>query len=290
MNTNPNESVEAVGAGLLAGAARCDITPPIGAPLLCGFDDVAKSVGDPLFARVLYLEDAATHQAAVIVAIDVVGLTRVAHDEIRRVVAQAASIPLDRVVVNASHSHSAPYVVLEIEEIVAAHGYHVVDSTWFRNVVDRVGRTAAQARERREDVTISVGDGQLAELAFNRRLQYVQHADRPRFDKLRRYPLGVTDPELGVLRLDGANGAPVAIVCSFASHATVYAPHGVISGSYPGVAMSALEQEIGDSCVDVHSRLCWQHFSGTVLAQSLDRRRAGIRPVVCRSRPACAEL
>ncbi len=248
-------------AELFAGAASCDITLPIGAPILAGLKDVVTEIGDPLFARLIYLRDSETNEAAVIVAMDCSMLLRKAHNAVQDEISLAVGVPRERIVVNASHTHSGAYYAWELEELLATRGHHVMDLDGFLRSVKEIGKAAAKAKDHAEAVSVSVGTGQMTELAFNRRLQYTPSSERAKFDKLRRYPQGVFDPTLGVIRFDRKDGTAVAVICNFACHATVYAPKGVVSGSFPGVAMRRLEAKLGDQTVAMFLQGCGGNVS-----------------------------
>lgn len=59
-------------------------------------------------------------------------------------------------------------------------------------------------------------------------------------------PDGVTDRKIGVLRLEKANGEPLALIANYAIHGTVMGPQNLeISGDAPGVVMDYVEEKTG---------------------------------------------
>ena len=91
---------------LRVGVGRADITPgtdvrnwvtgkPYGAVL------------DPLSVQVLTLDDGATRAA--VVRWDLTDVSESSRDEVRRVIEAATGIPGGNILVNASHTHSAPW-------------------------------------------------------------------------------------------------------------------------------------------------------------------------------------
>jgi neutral ceramidase len=239
------------GGGIKAGAAKVDITPPLPAP----YDllQTATEVAHPLHARVLYLED--EDDQAVIVALDYEGLLRTAYDRLRDAIAQATGVPRERIVVNCNHSHNAPWVNLDVVELLAPHGIRQVDRKHFEGAVTAIAGAARRAKQGMKAVTLSVGAARLPELAWNRRNGYVVPADVERFNKKRKYPVGVSDPTVGLVRIDGEGGKPVAVVSIYASH-YMSAGGGRISSSYPGPAMDAIEKELGQGCVALFLQGC----------------------------------
>lgn len=96
---------------LLAGAARMDITPPVGTPLSGFIARLSNSTGvaDRLHTRALILSSGGT--SAAIVQMDLLGLGRWHVEEIRAACQRLFGIPPERVLVSATHTHSGPGVV-----------------------------------------------------------------------------------------------------------------------------------------------------------------------------------
>ena len=94
-----------------AGAFAADITPthlPIS--VNGGFQDrMADSVHDRLHARCLVLDDGTTRLALVIC--DSCMISRETFDEAKRLASQATGIPPDKMLMAATHAHSAPTAV-----------------------------------------------------------------------------------------------------------------------------------------------------------------------------------
>jgi hypothetical protein len=109
------------------------------------------------------------------------------------------------------------------------------------------------ANQNLEDAGIAVGKGGAMNLSFNR------HTIRPDGTAVTSYRLppkednlafGPIDPEVGVVRVDSLDGAPIATLINFACHPVcgvdrMYA----ISADYPGHAMGMVEKELGGICM-----------------------------------------
>ena len=201
----------------------------------------------------LYLED--EDDRVILVSTDFEGILRTAYEALRTAISKATGVPASCIVVNANHSHNAPWINLDLEDLLAPHGIRQVDKEYFRDVVAKIALGAQQAKERRLPVTISVGSTRLPELAWNRRTGYVEPEDVGPFNRRRRYPIGVTDPTLGLVRLDDRDEMPVAALCVYASH-YVSAGRGKISSSYSGPAMGMIERELGHGCVALFLQGC----------------------------------
>src|SRR5436190_23295805 len=88
-----------------AGAATSDITPPLGNPIVGGFVPFpATHVHDELHARCLVLDDGKTK--LVLVVCDLLGIDRLVSDEARDLIQKDLGIPIENVLISATHTHS----------------------------------------------------------------------------------------------------------------------------------------------------------------------------------------
>ena len=89
-----------------AGAATSTITPPLGGGIIGGFVPFpATHVHDELHARCLVLDDGQTRLALVVC--DLLGIHRSLSVEARKLIQQTAGLPPERVLICATHTHSA---------------------------------------------------------------------------------------------------------------------------------------------------------------------------------------
>lgn len=94
---------------LRAGYGETIITPPLGLELSgYGFylDRRAASVHDDLKARVLYLDDGGT--PLVIAGCDLIGFNVEDADRVRKALSAALGVPLERILLGCSHTHTGP--------------------------------------------------------------------------------------------------------------------------------------------------------------------------------------
>src|SRR5437016_8981099 len=96
----------------LAGWAEVEITPPLGIGLggRGGPGTLASKVLDPLYAQVTYLRDG-KGTGFVLVSFDLVGLPHDLSDRIRSDIVHELGVEWNLVVLNASHTHSGPYMI-----------------------------------------------------------------------------------------------------------------------------------------------------------------------------------
>jgi hypothetical protein len=226
------------GATLRAGVAKVDITPPQGATMW-GYSNrpgPGKATLDPLYARVLVLSDGTTT-----VALVTLDLGRVFHDEyLERIRKEAAKAGVQTVLIAASHTHHAPSV-----EIL---DWPSKDKPWVDGAVEKVIKAVVEAAAGLRDVRVGVGYGH-ADQAHNRRHVTQNGQVQMRWRNAKRQPTQPVDKTVGVLRIDDADGKPLAALVNYACHPVVMGPDNVqYSADYVGVMSKTVEDALGAPC------------------------------------------
>jgi len=212
-----------------AGVARVDVTPdePIWMAGYAARTKPSEGVLQSLHVKALALKDA-SGAVSVLVAADTLGFTR---EMSRKVVSEAQArhgIPRERLVLNASHTHSGPVTgqllrpayVLPPEQAAVVTRY---TEKFLGHVVAVIGESVK-----------SLGP---AELAFEQGL--AGFAVNRRRVGHREYA-GPVDHDVPVLSVRRPDGRLLAVVFGYACHATVLSDY-VINGDWPGFAQEALE-------------------------------------------------
>jgi len=215
-------------AQLLAGAARANITPYVGA-FLAGFgnrDHGSEGIHDELFARALVLRTGETTVA--LVACDLIGLTFESVATIRERVEAATGIPPSHVMIACSHTHSGPTMGLLRHPVVDMELVHVTER--------KIAGAAIAAH--RSMVAASLGSGKgKARIGINRR----QWAAGQRMT-LGRNPEGPIDEDVGVIRVDDAQGRPMAVFVNHSCHGVALGGGNyLVSADFPGQTAAFLE-------------------------------------------------
>lgn len=217
------------GSTLRAGTAKSDITVVA---------DTAN-IHDPLYAKVLVLDDGHTRVAIVTMDVVAIGMIFDVGDDflprLRSRVEQELGIPGANVLVNASHTHPPGIILCDDDELVA-------------RTFDAVRRAA----ESMEPVRVGVGRGHEDRIMINRTLRLkngkhwtIRHANPcPPDDEVE--GLGPVDPEIGIIRIDRLDGRPLAVVYNFACHPLLGVPGGAITANYPGFASQVIEESLGE--------------------------------------------
>ena len=237
---------------ILVGTARVDITPTLPSPFDIGVLEIADNICQRLFARMVYLESG--EQRALLIATDTAGILHTAYHTLRQAIAQKTGLAPGQVVINSSHTHRGLYYNLDDQALLSKTEFQVVGMENWEALVSRLAEAAEQAMSSKQPAVLSVGQGKLPELAWNRRLLYLSEYHERHFNQRRKFPIGTTDPTLGVVKAETADRKALAVLCFYACHPTVAEPG--LSGDYPGFAMAALEREMGPSCTALFFQGC----------------------------------
>jgi hypothetical protein len=262
-----------------AGVAKADITPRESL-WMAGFaarKQASQGTAQPLHVKALAFDDGGG-RPAVLVTVDLLGVTREMSARIAEQVSRRHRLPRARLLINASHTHCGPVVdgLLSVAyDLDAAQLARIRDYT--RALEAQIVGTIGAALDRLEPVSLGYGVDE-APFAANRRVQFT--------------PNGPVDRRVPVLRVDSADGRLRAVVFGYACHNTTLQPEFVeFHGDYAGVAQAALEtRHAGATAMFVAGcgadanpaprgtrPLVEQH--GTALADAVDRALPRCTPV-----------
>ena len=217
-------------AGWRAGLASLDITPPLGL-WMAGFaarKEPARGIAQPLHAKALALEDAGGRRA-VIVTMDLLGLTAPVVDRIAAAVRRRHGLPREGLLLCSSHTHCGPIINDQL-----AVAYDLSPAQWDDirastrriegQIVDVVGRALASMRPARlRHARGTAGFG------ANRREAIT--------------PQGPSDPAVPVLAVERPGGQLAGLLFGYACHNTTLVASFVrYHGDYAGVAQAELER------------------------------------------------
>ncbi|HUS40321.1 MAG TPA: hypothetical protein VMX74_12770 [Pirellulales bacterium] len=235
-------------AGIKAGAAERDVTPPV------GFDIthyVRKSVGvhDPLFVRALVLQDGSGNSLAIICA-DLIGAGFEVCDELRSRI--RSELGIQETLINASHSHSSIELGGRTKDPnTPLAEYH---NRQHQAIMDAV----SEAKSKAVPVKLSSGRSDV-QVGFNRRLV---NKDGHVFMGVNK--TGPVVPWVNVLIAKGEkSGKPVAVLFEHAAH-PVIVPHTskLTSADYPGAAVKRIREELGDDVIALFGQGCGGNING----------------------------
>ena len=222
---------------------RCDVTPPLGAPLCNGNVKPAMKIVTPLTARGLVLFG--NDQPIVLCAIDWVGIGNESHELFRTQIAAAAGTSPDRVAVHTLHQHDAPGTDLATERILLEYdlGGRFSNADFDLDVIDRVSSAVKQSLKNKRRVTeIGLGTGVVDKVASNRRIlgpdgrvALQRQSSGGRNPKARDAPEGTIDPLVRLIALWDQDH-PVAVLTYYATHPQSYYGKGEVDWDFVGMA------------------------------------------------------
>jgi hypothetical protein len=233
-----------------AGAATSNITPWLGVSINGNFPDAkATNIHDELHARCLVLDDGETQIAFVVC--DSCLIPRQIFDEAKRRIHERTGLPVDRMVMSSTHTHSAP-ASADIYDSEAAKDYIPFLTT---RIVDGVCR----AMHNLQPARIAWGVGSVPDQVFNRRWKMkpgtVIHNPFGGLDQVQMNPrianpallepAGPTDPGVTFISVQSTNGAPIALLADYSLHYVGGFPSGEISADYYGAFADRIQQLIG---------------------------------------------
>jgi neutral ceramidase len=232
----------AAAANLRAGAARVDITPTDLTNLNPFNGGKFTGVHDPIFARVLVLDDVTTMVAFVALDLIEVGDTT----DVRQRIQRELGIPVDHILINASHDHSAPRAG-SVTPGGLAHGATPETLSYSKVMYDKVLGALKQAKASLQPAKFGFATGSV-DVNVNRDQYTLGRGWGLGYD-----PDGISDKTVSVLKFESENGQPIAILFNYAVHSTAMFNTAVVSGDLAGAAERTVEQKIGNNVVALYT-------------------------------------
>jgi hypothetical protein len=249
------------GAGRVfrAGAAASNITPPLGAPLVGGWNSPpAEHVHDELYARCLVLDDGRTK--LVFVLVDSLGLSREVFDAAKKAASERTGVPTSHMMMAATHTHSS-ISARGSGPLGACESFNDYQEFLVRRIADGVRRAVNNLEPAR------IGWGRAGEptQVFNRRYhmkpgtptrnpfggtdQVVMNPGRGNPNILK--AAGPTDPEIVFLSVQSKEGRPIALLANYSLHYVGPAAGPVVSADYFGVFADRIRELLGADRLDL---------------------------------------
>ena len=207
----------------LAGFAEIDLNPPLGLELT-GYavaDRLATGTHDPLKATAVVLDD--RKQKSMLCGVDLCVMHEAVSRVVRRRVSKRTAIPVERIVVAATHTHSGPKLM---------NSDLLVNQRWVRDLEDRLTTVMMLADYHRVPARVGAATVHVPGVGGNRRV-----ADGP------------VDEAVTVLRVDGVReGRTLGAIVGVACHPTVLGPtNREYSADYIGKLRQAIAERHGSA-------------------------------------------
>lgn len=242
---------------LLAGTARIDITcPDVGAPAYVVSEktlehipkelwDKKITVDDPLYLRVLVLDDGSRKYAFITMDTTAIGCRTITQDilgdsaddfmpRLRERLLADGGVEAECVTVCASHTHPPGRLLCDDDAQINKAAEAV--RTALQNMVPvRIGSASSEQRQLTINRTLMMKDG----------TDYTLRICNPYPPDDEVEALRPVDPEVCVLRVDRLDGTPLAVLYNFACHLLIGTVGWNITADFPGVTSEYVERTLG---------------------------------------------
>ncbi|MGE0607859.1 MAG: hypothetical protein AB7O62_12265 [Pirellulales bacterium] len=233
---------------LLAGAATSNITPRLGISINGNLrDGTALQIHDELHARCLVLDNGVERIGLVVV--DSCAVPGEIHEAAKHLVHGNTSFPIDRIIISATHTHSAPTVTgvfqsdpdLEYQEFLTlriADGLRrAINNLRPARVAWAVGSEPTQVFNRRWKKR----PGTIPADPFGGTSDLVQMNPSRGSDDLLE-PSGPIDPDVTLLSVQDAHGKPLALFANYSLHYVGDVGPGHVSADYFAAFSDRMQQ------------------------------------------------
>lgn len=236
------------------GVAELDYTPEPGLPLMGNFRDdyAARGVHDPLSARAFVFENPSGERAALL-SVDICMLNRSNVAFIRDCASRDSGVAADRILVAATHTHSAP-APMRLGSLPKC------DDTAIEQFLTRIAQAVPLAAQNLAEGELLAARIVEDRLPHNRRLLCQDGRTHMNWEGLDPdfvvKPLGAVDYELMTLGVRN-HGAPSAAIVNYALHPAILAgDNWLYSADFPGYLAAALRQMFGSDFVAAYLNGC----------------------------------
>jgi len=232
-----------------AGAHAVDITPRKLPVIVNGMfeERTATSVHDPLYSRCLVLDDGSARVA--IAVVDNCLMPRELLDEAKRLAHDATGIPTDRILISATHTHSAPSVMgalgsdadAEYSRFLPAKIAEGIELAVKNLAPARVGWAVASAPEHTHCRRWILRPDRVRTDPFGQpTVRAMMHPGYQNPDFVG--PAGPVDPALSVFSVQSPDGRPIALLANYSMH---YFGAPALSADYFGRFSDKLKELVG---------------------------------------------
>jgi len=227
---------------LRAGTAMIDITPdkPVKMSGYGARTSLSEAIHDPLSARVVAFEN--NGERLVLVSSDLLGYYAGTAENFRKVILSEFDLEPGELFLSAIHTHDGPTLTMDEEK------GHPNNLEYTKNLQARLIEVIRKALKNIGPVHTGAGVG-YSPVGMNRReLQFDSSGNSS--IRLGRNPYGPTDKEVLVMKLAKPDGAVVASLFDYATHATCLGGRNLtVSGDVLGLAEQFVEKILGEQVI-----------------------------------------
>ena len=227
---------------LHAGTAIIDITPdkPVKMSGYGARTALSEDVHDPLSVRVVAFEN--DGKRLVLVSSDLLGFYGGTADKFRKVILSEFDLEPGELFLSAIHTHDGPTLTIDKEK------GHPNNLEYTKNLEGKLIEIIGKALKNTSPVQIGAGVG-CSPVGMNRRELVFDNSGNSSI-RLGRNPYGPTDKEVLVMKVARPDGAVVASLFDYATHATCLGGKNLtISGDVLGLAEQFVEKILGEEVI-----------------------------------------
>jgi neutral ceramidase len=197
-----------------------------------------EKVAADLYVKVMVLEDRDGHRAVVVTS-DLLGFPAAVAEPICDRVQKKLNLKRDQILLNSAHTHAGPLLSLDAPAKDDPNSGEVLRTIEYtKKLQDKVVEAVVLASAHLEPARLSWGGG-VIDFVMNRR-----EFTLDRGVILGVNPRGLADRTVPVLRVDAADGKPVAILFGTTCHNTTLGPDNMqICGDYAGFAQAYVQEK-----------------------------------------------
>ena len=222
-----------------ASVVKIDITPTDSQNLVGYGPRNSTGTHDPIFHKIVAMDDGTTQ--FYLISTDICLISPAEYDRLAARIQKLYGINPLNVWWTVTHTHSAPevgppgmYPVYMAERLVE------LDPTYTQMIEQKLIDGIGEARSKLVPARMGVGWG-FSQANINRRAIDVDGKA-----SLGLNPDGPVDRRIGLIRIDKADGSPLALIVNYAIHGTVLGQENtLISGDAPGIAAEYVEKKVG---------------------------------------------
>ncbi|HMI01879.1 MAG TPA: hypothetical protein VK541_05320 [Pedobacter sp.] len=233
-----------------AGAAKVDITPPLGTIINGDFRaHYARYIHDPLFAKAIVLKKEG--MMAAIVVVDICVMPKNYVDQIRNEVSGKTGIAFADILISCTHTHAAGSVA---EAYLSS-----VDAAYSKKLPGLIVEAVKQAKEKLRPAKIAFGGTDVPEHVLSRRYLmnegYTPHSPVTGIrEEVKTNPFGaesyirqaatITDPGVAYLAIKGTDDSWISLLANYSLHYVGDWENGTISADYFGEFAASIQRKL----------------------------------------------
>lgn len=235
------------GAGLRAGFAMVDITPPLGVCMAGYFSRrEASGILDPLYASAVAVSDGVNRW--ILISCDLLGLGDEYVRAARGLIEGRTGVAGKDVMIHSTHIHTGPVVRRNPRER-GEFAISELDEAYLAMLVRKLADAAQMALGGMREATLEIGYGEERSISFIRRFRMKDGTVKTNPgvgnpDIIE--PMGEIDPSVGVVRLRFVDGEGEILIVNFALHPDIIGGT-LLSADYPGHMRRAIARQLPSS-------------------------------------------